>query len=323
MKTLTALLAFTALAIPASSAAAEPALTVPQATLDASVKCVGPALKGTKLTPILLVTGLGATGDEAYNITKGAFEAYGHPVCYANFPEKTTADLQVAAQYLVNAIRSTYTQSGKKIAVLGFSTGAVITRWGLTWWPSLQSKVSDVVSLAGIHHGSSIINTNYTGKKCSPDPGCPPAVWQQAAGSKFLKALNAYPDETPGSGISWTSLRSSTDEFVQPSTGKTPTSSLKGATNILFQDVCKGRKTSHVGTLLDSVSFEVLKDAIKYSGPAKVSRLPKTVCTHPFATGLDAGSAWVVLAVAPSRLQNLGVPVLAAEPSVASYALKK
>jgi hypothetical protein len=323
MKTIIKLLALTALAAPSTASAAEPALTVPQATLDASVHCVGPPLAGTKLTPIMLVTGLGATGDEAYNITKGAFELYGHPVCYANFPEKTTGDLQVAAQYLVNAIRYEYAQSGKKVAILGFSTGAVITRWALTWWPSLQPKVSDVVSLAGIHHGSSIINTNYTGKSCSPDLGCPPAVWQQAAGSSFLNALNAYPDETPGAGISWTSLRSSTDEFVQPSTGKTPTSSLKGATNILFQDVCKGRKTSHVGTLLDSVSFEVLKDAIKYAGPVKVSRLPKTVCTHPFATGLIEGSAWVVLAVAPSRLQNLAVPVVSAEPAVAAYAGKK
>jgi triacylglycerol esterase/lipase EstA (alpha/beta hydrolase family) len=323
MKTLLKILVLTALAAPSTASAAEPALTVPRAALDASVKCVGPALKGTKLTPILLVTGLGATGDEAYNITKGAFELYGHPVCYANFPEKTTADLQIASEYLVNAIRFENAQSGKKVAILGFSTGAVITRWALTWWPSLQAKVSDVVSLAGIHHGSSIINTNYTGKNCSPDAGCPPAVWQQAAGSNFLKALNAYPDETPGAGISWTSLRSNSDEFVQPSTGATPTSSLKGATNILYQDVCKGRKTSHVGTLLDSVTFEVLKDAVTSSGPVKVSRLSKTVCSNPFATGLDAGSAWVVLAVAPSRLRNLGVPVVQAEPSVASYALKK
>jgi hypothetical protein len=322
MKTLTALLAFTALAIPASASAAEPALTVPQSTLDASVKCVGPALKGTKLTPILLVTGTGATGDEIYSITKSAFDLYGHPLCYVNFPFQMTGDIQIAAQYLVNAIRYEYAQSGRKIAILGISQGALVPRWALTWWPSLRAKVSDVVGAAGTHHGSTIINTKYTNSKCAPHDGCPPAAWQQASGSKMLKALNAYKDEAPGP-TSWTTLRSSTDELVQPETGKNPTSSLKGASNILIQDVCKGRKVSHIGTILDSVAFEAFLDAVKYTGPAKVARFPKTVCKHPFATGLNEGSSWVVLSVAGSRLDSLQVPVLAAEPAVAAYALTK
>jgi hypothetical protein len=322
MKTLTALLAFTALAIPASASAAEPALTVPQSTLDASVKCVGPALKGTKLTPILLVTGTGATGDEIYSITKSAFDLYGHPLCYVNFPFQMTGDIQIAAQYLVNAIRYEYAQSGRKIAILGISQGALVPRWALTWWPSLRAKVSDVVGAAGTHHGSTIINTKYTNSKCAPNPGCPPAAWQQASGSKLLKALNAYKYEAPGP-TSWTTLRSSTDELVQPETGKNPTSSLKGASNILIQDVCKGRKVSHIGTILDSVTFEAFLDAVKYTGPAKVSRFPKTVCKHPFATGLNEGSSWVVLSVAGSRLDSLQVPVLGAEPAVAAYALTK
>lgn len=322
MKTLIKLLAVTALAAPSTASAAEPALTVPQATLDAAVHCVGPPLAGTNLTPILLVTGTGATGDEIYAITKSAFDLYGHPLCYVNFPFQMTGDIQIAAQYLVNAIRYEYAQSGKKIAILGISQGALVPRWALTWWPSLRAKVSDVVGAAGTHHGSSIINTKYTNAKCAPHDGCPPAAWQQASGSKMLKALNSYKDEAPGP-TSWTTLRSTTDELVQPAGGKTPTSSLKGATNILIQDVCKGRKVSHIGTILDSVTFEAFFDAVKYSGPAKVSRFPKNVCSHPFGTGLDAGISWVVLSVAGSRLDSLQVPVVAAEPAVAAYALKK
>ena len=53
----------------------------------------------------MLVTGTGATGEQAYLIGEGAFEAYGHPVCYVDFPDFTTADIQVSVQYLVYGLR--------------------------------------------------------------------------------------------------------------------------------------------------------------------------------------------------------------------------
>jgi hypothetical protein len=321
MRNLLPFLTIAALALPASASAADPALTVPQATLDAAIHCVGPTLKGTKLTPIMLVTGTGATGDDVYGITKSAWDAYGHPVCFVNFPDQMTADIQISAQYLVNAIRYEYAQSRKKIAILGISQGGLLPRWALTWWPSLRSKVSDVVAAAGTQHGSSVIVDKYTSTSCAPHNGCPPAAWQQAVGSNLLNALNAYPQEAPGP-TSWTTVRSTSDEVVQPQSGANPTSSLKGASNILIQSVCKGRTTSHIGALLDSVTFEALFDAVKYSGPAKVSRFPKKTCSHPFGTGLDAASSWVVLAVAKGRLDSLNVPVTSAEPPVAAYARK-
>ncbi len=43
-------------------------------------------------------------------------------------------------------------------------------------------------------------------------------------------------------------VRSLTDEAVQPQGGKHPTSALEGASNIVIQDVCPGRTTTHVGT---------------------------------------------------------------------------
>ena len=118
-----AIAALVALALPASAVAAEPALTVPQATLDAAIHCHGPALQGTKLTPIMLVTGTGASGEDAYAIGKDAFDLYGHPVCDVNFPYNTTANIQTSVQYLVNGIRYEYAQSGRKLAVFGISQG--------------------------------------------------------------------------------------------------------------------------------------------------------------------------------------------------------
>ena len=115
---------------------------------------------------------------------------------------------------------------------------------------------------------------------------CPPADWQQAAGSNLLKALNSQPFEAPGP-TAWTTVRSATDETVQPQTGKHPTSALKGATNILIQSVCPGRVVTHIGTAVDSVAFAAFTDAIEHPGPAEVSRLPADVCAHPYAPGLE------------------------------------
>ena len=109
---------------------------------------------------------------------------------------------------------------------------------------------------------------------------------------------------------------------MTPQAGANPASSLKGASNILIQSVCKGRKTSHVGALFDSVTWAALFDAVAHSGPAKTPRFPKTVCAKPFGPGIDAAQTWVVLAVAArTRLDRFsGVPVVASEPAVAAYA---
>jgi hypothetical protein len=306
-----AIAATAALAFPASAAAADPALTVPQATLDAAIHCHGPALQGTNVTPIMLVTGTGASGEDAYAFGKGAFDLYGHPVCDVNFPYNTTANIQTSVQYLVNGIRYEYAQSGRKIAVFGISQGGLLPRVALTYWPSLRSKVDDVIAAAGTQHGTNV----FTAAACITRGGCPPAVWQQGAGSNFQKQLAKYPDETPGS-TSWTTVRSLTDETVQPQSGAHPTSSLKGATNILIQSVCSGRKTAHIQTAVDSVTFAAIKDAIEHPGPAKVSRFPSNTCSHPFADGLDPATTWITLAVAKQLTAGNGtsMPTVPSDP---------
>src|SRR3954470_18654233 len=277
------------LAAAAPAAAADPPLTVPKAKLDASLHCHG-KLQGAKRQPIMLVTGTGATGDEAYAIGRGAFEAFGHPVCTVNYPDFTTADIQVSVQYLVSGIRAMERRAGQPIAVIGISQGGLLPRFALTYWPSLREQVTDVLAAAGTQHGTSLFDP----AACVPS-GCAPALWQQAQGSKLLTALNAQPDETPGP-TSWTTVRSTTDEVVQPQTGPHPTSALRGATNILIQSVCPGRMVSHIGTVLDSVAFAAFTDAIAHKGAARISRLPKDVCAHPYAPGLDEAGTSAILA---------------------------
>jgi hypothetical protein len=259
----------------------------------------------------MFVTGTGATGDQGYLIGQGAFENYGHPVCFMNFPDNTTADIQVSVQYLVYGLRREFKLSGRKAAVFGISQGGLLPRFALTYWPDLRSKVGDVLAAAGTQHGTDI------GRGCSASSPCAPANWQQIKGSNLLNAINSQPDETPGK-VSYTTVRSLTDETVQPQGGKHPTSALDGASNILIQDVCPGRETTHVGTAVDSVSFAAFVDAIGHKGPAKVSRLPANVCDHPYADGLDEATTTAFLTAAGTILANQGsaVPKVPQEPRV-------
>jgi len=99
------------------------------------------------------------------------------------------------------------------------------------------------------------------------------------SGSKYLAALNSA-DETPGP-VDYTSVYSMTDELVQPYSS----ARLEGATNILIQDVCPGRPLHHFGQVYDAVTFAIVMDAFTHEGTAKVSRLPKDVCTRTWMPG--------------------------------------
>jgi hypothetical protein len=213
--------------------------------------------------------------------------------------------------------------AGRPGAVYGISQGALLPRVALTYWPGLQRKVTDVIALAGTQHGTTV----DLGLGCSSASPCPPAFWQQFAGSNFLKALNRQPDESPGK-TSWTTVRTLDDQVVQPQTGKHPTSALKGAANLVIQSVCPGRHTSHIGAVFDSVSFAALVDAVAHKGPARVSRLPGDVCSHRYAPGLNEQVIDAVLAAledpsGPFVGQLALVPKVHHEPRVRGWVKRR
>ena len=155
--------------------------------------------------------------------------------------------------------------------------------------------------------------------------GKQPVHARRLAAARRLEAARraqSQPDETPGN-VSYTTVRSLTDETVQPQGGRHPTSALEGATNILIQAVCPGRQTTHIGTAIDSVTFAAFADAVAHRGPAKVSRAcpptsartrtrrastrqPRRACSAP--PGGDITSS-----------QSAAAPKLAAEPRVRNY----
>jgi hypothetical protein len=117
-------------------------------------------------------------------------------------------------------------------------------------------------------------------------------------------------------------VRSATDETVQPTTGPHPASALKGATNVLIQDVCPGRSVTHIGTALDSVTFALFDDAITHRGPARVSRLPADVCAHPYAPGLDEQATANLISAAATLTAGRATeePRVRREPPVRAWA---
>jgi hypothetical protein len=314
MRRLTALLILAGAACASSAQAAEPPLTVSKAALASALKCSAGVSHATR-TPVMLVTGTGASGDEAYAIGKPAFDQSGTPVCWVNFPHHTTGDVQIAVQYLVAGLRTMSTRAGRPIVVFGISQGALLPRIALTYWPSLRAKVSHVVAVSGTQHGTTVASfSNCARKKLS----CAPALFQQSAGSALLRALNdGKRDETPGPTL-WTTVRTSSDETVRPANGAHPSAALKGATNVLIQSVCPGRTVTHIGSVLDSVTNAVLQDALTHNGPTKLSRLPADVCSHPYAVGLDEATTTNVIAAAGPLTEgrNKSEPKVAHEPAL-------
>ena len=84
----------------AGPAAAGPPLKIEPAKLEAAFHCTGDITNASS-EPIMLSTGTLGTGTGLYAFLKRAFDAYGHPVCWVDYPDLTTADVQDSVQYLV------------------------------------------------------------------------------------------------------------------------------------------------------------------------------------------------------------------------------
>jgi hypothetical protein len=149
--------------------------------------------------------------------------------------------------------------TGEKIDVMGHSQGELEARWVINWFPA-GAFVDDHSALATPHHGASTFD-KATAKGHDIEAG-----WQMRTDSSFLTALKRG-DETPGA-IDYTNLYSKTDELIQP-VGTPP---LEGATNILLQDLCPGRRVDHGGIAADDVTYRLVIDALTHTGAAKPGR---------------------------------------------------
>jgi hypothetical protein len=166
--------------------------------------------------------------------------------------------------------------------------------------------VDDVVGFSGSNHGTTVAGA----ANCSS--GCPPADWQQAYQSNFIRALNSYAETLPG--ISYTEIYTHTDEVVQPNSGPNASAALHTGggqiTDVATQQVCPSDIFEHntIGTV-DPVAYAIAVDALTHAGPADLARIPRSACSELYMPGIN-----------PLNLNNY-LQVLAAAPTLGSVAI--
>jgi hypothetical protein len=272
-------LAVLMLASPRPAAAADPALSVPEAELDAALTCPA-TFQAAGREPVLLVHGTGATPEENWGWNYASvLPQQGWDVCTVRLPNRSLGDIQVTSEYVVHAVRTIAERSGRKVVVLGHSQGGLQPRWAVRWWEAARAAVDDLITLAAPNHGTAAADAACVA-------GCFPSAHQMKQGSAFITALNSG-DETPGE-VSYTSIYSLTDELVQPA-APAPTAALAGASNILLQDLCPGRPGEHALLAADAVVYAMVTDAFLQPGPADPARFDPATCLRTSFDGVSAG----------------------------------
>ena len=261
------------MAVARAATPADPPLDVPAAQLAASLDCPA-TFHHPEHEPVLLVHGTFTKGEEQFSWNYDLLLAQrGFDSCVVTYPDRGLGDMQVSAEYVVNAIHTIYARTGRKVGMVGHSQGGLMPRWAIKWWPSVQSELADFVMLASPNHGVAYAPSAHQ----SPYP-LPAVFFQFDPNSHFIAALNAG-DETPGN-VDYSSIYSTLhDEAVQPD-GPVPTAGLDWGhagphvKNLAPQEVCPGRLVDHltIGTT-DRLTQELVIDAITHDGPVNPARV--------------------------------------------------
>ena len=294
-----------------------PPLDVPSADLQHSLSCSSNLATDAR-EPVLLVAGTTLTPADNYSWNyEPALDKLRWPYCAVTLPGHEMADVQVAGEYIVNALRTMHASTGRKVEYVGYSQGGMVGRWALRFWPDTRAMVDDYVGIDPSNHGT--LDANVL---CAL--GCAPSIWQQRRPSSLLAALNSDQETFPG--IDYTVIYSHTDEVVVPNFGPLASSELSGGggaiANLAVQQVCPLDVSEHLamGTF-DSVGYALALDAITHPGVAQPSRVSRSVCLRPFMPGVNP------LALGPN-LVHLGAvvaqqlatyPHVGREPPLAPY----
>ena len=263
---------------------AGPTLSVPQRTLDRAIACdQDPATAHRDV--ILAIQTLALDSEEAYGWNYfPAFRSKGWPYCTVTVPEHATGDIQVAAEYIVNAIRRIHATSGHKVALFGWSEGASTTpRWALRWWPDIRHMVSALAGVAPVNEGGS----DTAEVACAAE--CVPAAWQlvrrlDQSPPHFITAMNSGRQTFPE--IAYTVVYTKLDEIAGLNVITTPVAPLPLAPNVVnvsLQDICPTQIFEHATIIASSVGYAVIMGALAHPGelPDLTSINRRTVCSNP------------------------------------------
>jgi hypothetical protein len=145
-----------------------PALSVAPDDLTQALHCTANASEGEQPV-VIFVPGTALTPKEnfAWNWLR-AFDGADRPYCTVTLPDHAMGDTQVAAEYVVHAIRRVHQLSGRKVQIVGYSQGGTEPRFALRFWPDLRGLVDDYVGIAATNHGAASVPVLCT-------PSCAPA----------------------------------------------------------------------------------------------------------------------------------------------------
>jgi triacylglycerol esterase/lipase EstA (alpha/beta hydrolase family) len=180
-----------------------------------------------------------------------------------DYGRRATVRIQDSAAELRDFVDRVLRETGAaKVSLVGHSQGAMMPRYYLRFLGG-AAKVDDLVGLAPSNHGTRnpLLLTPGLSVLC-------PACLQQAAGSAFLRRLNAG-DETPGA-VSYTTVVTRLDQVVLPYTS----GFLDGATNVVVQQKCRAHLPGHLLLPSDGVAIRVTLDALARRGPASPTYRP-------------------------------------------------
>jgi hypothetical protein len=304
-----------------------PALDVPRAQLERSLRCTGDLVSSHR-SPVLFVPPTLVNPDEAFFPFERAVAAMGTPYCTVTIPFFTTEDIQVSAEYVVFAVRRMHARTHRRVQLLGWSQGGgPEPRWALRFWPDIRPEVSKLIDLEAPNHGTVVIHYACTAAGCDSFlcPGhCVPALWQQADDSMFTAALNSRQETFPG--IAYTNIYSRTSQFVQPNLNDQGTTSLHGGggriANIATQDICPADVADHLAYYYDAAAYAIVIDALTHAGPADPARISHSVCTqlsNPYVppSEIPTYSAYIYDTIFLNRLQQ--EPQTPREPALRCY----
>jgi triacylglycerol esterase/lipase EstA (alpha/beta hydrolase family) len=244
-----------ALALPASAVAA------PSPPGSNDVSC-----KPTAAHPYPVVLVHGTFENQAmWALDSPQIKAAGYCVFSLDYGNNATGDIPTSAGVLGDFIDQVLAETGaKKVDIVGHSQGGMMPRYWMEFDGGV-SKVDDLIGIAPSNHGTTNPLAVPAGSFC-------PACAQQAAGSAFIKKLNAGGDTQPGP--SYTVISTRYDEVVTPFSSQALSGPSSQVTNIVLQNKCPFDISEHLTIPSDPATMQWVLNALGRSGPANPSFRP-------------------------------------------------
>jgi pimeloyl-ACP methyl ester carboxylesterase len=216
--------------------------------------------------PVILVHGTFGDMTVSWNALSPLLESKGYCVFALDLVRRGMAPMDQSADKLAAFVDEVLSRTGAaKVSLVGHSQGGMLSRYVARFRGTL-GVIDDIVGLAPSSHGTTNPLAPPLGVIC-------PACAEQAAGSPFMKKLNAGVEAPPPP--SYTVVSTKYDEVVTPYRSQ----ALKGATNVVLQDRCPEDITEHVGIAYDPIALQWVLDALGRAGPADPAFRPLCVDT--------------------------------------------